>query len=71
MSARTDVSVGKPLEQAGLLVAGRRSDAGRQRAQVRLGDLQGDVCRRAHVELGRPAGNGVITYDHTKDSDTY
>ena len=45
----TDVPVGQPLQQAGLLVAGRRSDAGAQDAQVRLGDLQGDVGRRADV----------------------
>lgn len=56
----TEVSVGQLLQQTGLLVARWRSDAGTQRAQVSLGDLQGHVGRRADIQLGRP-GYGVVT----------
>lgn len=56
----TEVSVGQSLEQAGLLVTGRSPDAGGQGAQIRLGDLQGHVGCRAHVEL-RGSGYGVVS----------
>lgn len=50
----TDVVVGHPLQEAGLAPAGRRLDAGGEQAQVRLVDVQGEVCCRAQFDLRTP-----------------
>lgn len=50
----TDVIVGQPLQQAGLVAAGWRLDAGRQLAQVRLVDVQREISRRAQFDLRAP-----------------
>lgn len=58
------MSVGESLQQAGLLAAGRRSDGRCQAAQVRLRDLQGNICCRANVQLGCP--HGVVPWRSNK-----
>lgn len=50
----TDVVVGQPLQQAGLVAARRSQDAGGQQAQVRLINVQREVCRRAQFDLRAP-----------------
>lgn len=47
----TDVVVGQSLQQTGLVTAGWRLDAGGQEAQVRLIDVQREICRRAQFDL--------------------
>lgn len=47
----TDVVVGHPLQQTGLVAAGRRLDAGGQQGQVRLVNVQREICCRAQFDL--------------------
>lgn len=47
----TDVVVGHPLQQAGLVAAGRRLDAGGQQAQVRLINVQREIRCGAQFDL--------------------
>lgn len=47
----TDVVVGHPLQQAGLVASRRRPDAGGQHAEVALMDVQREICRRAQFDL--------------------
>lgn len=47
----TDVVVGHSLQQAGLVAAGWRLDAGGQQAQIRLVDVQREICCRAQFDL--------------------
>lgn len=47
----TDVVVGHPLQQAGLVTARWRLDAGGQQAQIRLVDVQREICCRAQFDL--------------------
>lgn len=55
----TDVAVAEALELAGLLAARGGGDGGRQLAQVRLADVQGDVGRGAHLQVGQ--AQAVVT----------
>lgn len=47
----TDVVVGHSLQQAWLVAAGWRLDAGGQQAQIRLVDVQREICCRAQFDL--------------------
>ncbi|KAF3856763.1 hypothetical protein F7725_017486 [Dissostichus mawsoni] len=50
-----------PLQQAGLVAAGRSQDAGGQQAQVRLMNVQREVCRRAQFDLRAPLVDVVVS----------
>lgn len=47
----TNVIVGHPFQQAGLVPSRRRSDAGGQHAEVSLVDVQEEICCRAQFNL--------------------
>lgn len=50
----TDVVVGHPLQQAGLVTSRGRPDAGAEQAEVRLIDVQREICSRAQFDLRAP-----------------
>lgn len=47
----TDVVVGQPLQQTGLVVPGWRPDAGRQQAEVRLVNVQSEIRSGAQFDV--------------------
>ena len=47
----TEVTVGQPLEQTGLLAAGGTADGGGEFDDVGLGDLERHLAAAAHREL--------------------
>lgn len=48
--------VGHPLQEAGLVTARRRPDAGGEQAQVCFVDVQGEIGRCAQFDLRAPLG---------------
>lgn len=51
----TDVIIGQPLQETGLVAAGRGLNAGRQCAEVGLADVQQEVSGRAQLHLRAPS----------------
>lgn len=51
----TDVIVWQPLQEAGLVAAGRGLDAGCQGAEVGLADVEQEVSGRAQLHLRAPS----------------
>lgn len=53
-SSPTDVIVGLPLEQTGLIAARRGFDARGEQTEIRLVDIQREICSGAQLYLRLP-----------------